>query len=299
MKKNKIMRLASVLLIAVLLSTSIISGTFAKYVTMGETSDSARVAKFGVVITASGKLFDKTYYSQPSGSSNMPGVENDNDNNTLLTVESSTNDKVVAPGTKSDNDGLKLNITGAPEVDVYIKYDITKVSDIYLKQFANYPDMTTSKVDEFDNTSDYYPIVFTLSGWMIGANASVIEAAETGATVTGNSVSGTIDQVIAALQAINNVENGKGVRVEANTDLATSGYGELNLTWEWNFDYDGAGTYDQQDTLLGDIIAQKLALQTSGEYYGAVTFDGVQLTEGTHYSTDVNVKISVSVTQID
>ena len=43
MKKNKMMRLASFLLIAVLLTTSVISGTFAKYVTTDAQWDSARV----------------------------------------------------------------------------------------------------------------------------------------------------------------------------------------------------------------------------------------------------------------
>ena len=47
MKKNTMMRLASVLLIAVLMSTCAISGTFAKYVTSDSSSDSARVARWG------------------------------------------------------------------------------------------------------------------------------------------------------------------------------------------------------------------------------------------------------------
>ena len=46
------MRVASALLVAVLLSTCAISGTFAKYVTEGSGSDTARVAKFGVTVTA-------------------------------------------------------------------------------------------------------------------------------------------------------------------------------------------------------------------------------------------------------
>ena len=47
MKKNKMMRLASFLLVATLLTTSMISGTFAKYVTSADSNDSARVAKWG------------------------------------------------------------------------------------------------------------------------------------------------------------------------------------------------------------------------------------------------------------
>lgn len=47
MKKNRMMRLASILLVCVLMTTSVISGTFAKYTTSVTDSDSARVAKWG------------------------------------------------------------------------------------------------------------------------------------------------------------------------------------------------------------------------------------------------------------
>lgn len=53
MKKNKMMRLASCLLVAILLTTSVISGTFAKYTTSSTGTDSARVATWGFQDTAS------------------------------------------------------------------------------------------------------------------------------------------------------------------------------------------------------------------------------------------------------
>lgn len=46
MRKNKMMRFASGLLVAVLLTTSIISGTFAKYTSSASGSDTATVAKW-------------------------------------------------------------------------------------------------------------------------------------------------------------------------------------------------------------------------------------------------------------
>ena len=52
MKKNRMMRVASALLVAVLLTTCAISGTFAKYVTTESGSDFARVAKWGVNVEA-------------------------------------------------------------------------------------------------------------------------------------------------------------------------------------------------------------------------------------------------------
>ena len=62
MKKNTMMRVASALLVAVLLSTCAISGTFAKYVTTASGSDTARVAKWDVQISGiADGLFAKTY----------------------------------------------------------------------------------------------------------------------------------------------------------------------------------------------------------------------------------------------
>ena len=66
MTKNKMMRIASVLLVAVLLSTCAIFGTFAKYVTAASSNDSARVAYWGFKETTFSieNLFDKTYVGE-------------------------------------------------------------------------------------------------------------------------------------------------------------------------------------------------------------------------------------------
>lgn len=98
MKKNKIMRLASGLLVAVLLTTCAISGTFAKYVTTGSGTDTARVAKWGVTIDGSGMEVFKNAYG--------------------TTVIGST--KVVAPGTNGTF--AEFKIKGTPEVSVKITY---------------------------------------------------------------------------------------------------------------------------------------------------------------------------------
>ena len=64
MKKNTMMRLAAVLLVGVLLTTSVIGGTFAKYTTSDDATDTARVAKWGVTINLGAKkndMFDIEY----------------------------------------------------------------------------------------------------------------------------------------------------------------------------------------------------------------------------------------------
>ena len=68
MKKNRMMRLASVLLVCVLLTTSVISGTFAKYVSTNEANDTARVAKWGFNdATFTFDLFSDVYSTTVNG----------------------------------------------------------------------------------------------------------------------------------------------------------------------------------------------------------------------------------------
>ena len=241
MKKNKMMRIASVLLVAVLLTTSIISGTFAKYVTEGSASDEARVAKFGVLVTATGDLFDKTYKkttdNTPGGSvwdENLEGTPKDL---TALTVESDTN--VVAPGTQSAGTGLTFGVTGTPEVDVNVKLDFTAVKDVFLAANATLPDMTKAGyTGTFNNDGEYHPIVFTLAGnYLKNADLGTINGLDTTKKASDGIVSGTLAQIKSVFDALN--KGGNGIYVDANTDLATA-IGSFNLTWKWQFEDDAA-----------------------------------------------------------
>lgn len=112
MKKNKMMRLASVLLVAVLMSTCAISGTFAKYVTNGTATSTARVAKFGVKVNATGNLFSTTY-----------AVDEEKTKIEGNSVISSTAENVVAPGTSGSL--TNIQITGMPEVAVRVTNEAT------------------------------------------------------------------------------------------------------------------------------------------------------------------------------
>lgn len=101
MRKNKFMRAASGLLVAVLLTTCVISGTFAKYVTSAEGSDTARVAKWGFNAPATIQL--DLFSTTPEGN-----------------VQSGNNEKVIAPGTTGsasfDFSYAGQNDIAAPEV---------------------------------------------------------------------------------------------------------------------------------------------------------------------------------------
>lgn len=111
MKKNKIMRLASALLVLTLMTTCAISSTFAKYTTSASGTDTARVAKWGFTDTNNDKielanLFDKVYDT---------------------TVKSTTD--VIAPGTtKSADFAFTYGGSGAataPEVSYTFTVDTT------------------------------------------------------------------------------------------------------------------------------------------------------------------------------
>jgi len=224
MKKNVMMRVASILLVLVLMSTSAISGTFAKYVTTASGTESARVAKWGVEVGVKGLyndkdgLFAKTYAAD-DGSTSFA--------NTVVAEQ-----KVVAPGTKND-EGVSFTLKGKPEVAVQVDIQMTNVKDVYLPA-GNYTDWTESVDGVYSKKFDavaYYPVVFKLVD-----NASPAIAL----------VEGTLAEVATYLNAKTN-------EYEANTDLSkiysASGSGEYTLTWEWVFE-DGK---DKEDTLLGNI----------------------------------------------
>ena len=135
-KSGKTMRLAGLLLVLVLVTSCFVGGTFAKYVTSGEATDTARVAKFGVEITTGTNTMFKTAYTKDDTSTTSASITN--------SVEST--DKVVAPGTKGEM--AKMTLTGKPEVAVHVSYAAT----LKLEGWT------------VNTTEEYCPIVFTVAG---------------------------------------------------------------------------------------------------------------------------------------
>lgn len=134
MKKNVMMRVASVLLVAVMLTTCVISGTFAKYVSSGYAEDTARVAKWGV--TVEGKL----------AAANVM-FKSEYDETGSVTVASSVD--VVAPGTGGTL--TAFDVSGTPEVDVTVTYAPVVV------------ELGDNWIDKDDTTKFYCPVTFTVS----------------------------------------------------------------------------------------------------------------------------------------
>lgn len=225
MKKNKAMRAAGGLLIATLLSTSAVSGTFAKYVTSGSGSDNARVAKWGVTVTANGSAFGTAYKSADGKISATYTASTDS-------VNSSNTDKVVAPGT--GDDVVAAAITGTPEVDckIVVTADLT---------VANWTVSST----------DYFPIIFTVGGVTYGMQGS-------GAT---NSTYTSTNDLISAVEAAASKDSASATVIEAGTDLSTLIIGNYtpSISWQWDFDSTTAATNtyrtDEKDTALGNAAA--------------------------------------------
>ena len=123
-KKNWTLRAAVLMFDLVLITSCFVGGTFAKYVTSGSGTDSARVAKFGVTVTANGTMFAKEYATD--------------DQTVVGTIAKSviSTDKVVAPGTESNGDFVAATVTGTPEVAVRVSYKL----DTATLQLENWKD---------------------------------------------------------------------------------------------------------------------------------------------------------------
>ncbi|MBR6922361.1 MAG: hypothetical protein IKH51_09210 [Clostridia bacterium] len=262
MKKNWTMRVALLIVALALITSCFVSGTYAKYITSADADDTARVAKFGVVITSSGTLFDVNYKSVANG--NTP-----TDTTTGITVKSSNGDKLVAPGTKND-EGITFTVTGQPEVDVAVRMSLgEELKEVFLKA-GTYADMTTAADDDtFTLANDYYPVVFTLK---IG----------TGSTAT------TYTGTLASIK--DQLENGGAFAsvYPAGTNLATA-IGTITLTWEWTFVTNNvpAETPDFADTLLGDLAA------------GTTILPAANAPAAANYNLSEVVDISLNIVQVD
>lgn len=216
MKKNKIMRLASGLLVAVLLTTCAISGTFAKYVTSAESSDSARVAKWGVTVSTTGNTFGGAYFNEANGN----GVSTSFVASTHSVHSAGGN--VVAPGTKGTL--AAFAVTGQPEVDVKVTY----VATIELANWNT-------------GSEDYFPIIFTVKD--ITGNTETYGLSYTTATKKSDTIANLIIAVEEAIEA-------NTTYYETLTNLSTIN-DDIVVSWEWPFSTSAAN--DVKDTALGDL----------------------------------------------
>lgn len=114
MRKNKMMRFASGLLVAVLLTTSIISGTFAKYTSSATGNDTAKVAKWSFKVGGTDIVENNTVTFNLF---NTVKEEKTTDSETHI---KNTDGSIIAPGTSGSFDIVLSN-----ESEVTAKYAIS------------------------------------------------------------------------------------------------------------------------------------------------------------------------------
>lgn len=205
-KKNVTLRAAAVLFALALITSCFVGGTFAKYVTNGTGSDTARVAKFGVTVTANGTMFAEKYDA---------GEEAKTVASSRVGVADGDKDNVVAPGTSGNM--VSMTLTGTPEVDVHVNYK---------------PEVTLSGNWTLADGKFYCPLQITIGTATIGK-----------ATIDGLKFD-TKDALVAAIvsEIVHNASNNKVYK--AGTDLSTVGNNALAISWAWPFETDGNDAKD-------------------------------------------------------
>ena len=320
MKKNKAMRSASVLLVATLLTTSVISGTLAKYTTQDAAEDTARVAKWGVELQAIGNLYGDTYKDR---------IVTENDTTATVQSVDKTAD-VVAPGTQNA-EGFTFSLKGKPEVDGTITTTITsqniflkagtygimipvdsevvtaanfdELSGLYTKSGNSYSAATAYAAstkyytleDYVEVSANYYPVVYNLAGNTSYTGTTTEDSLNLAAAELARQLGigpGTTDSSMITTYT--------GTKTFAtNEDLANLKVDGETITWAWGYGDatkvgDTAAESDKADTILGLLknTTEGEVVKFSGTSYGP-------LTEYDDYCLDTQFSIDITVTQAD
>lgn len=333
MKKNKAMRMASALLVCVLLTTSVVSGTFAKYVTSNSAKDTARVANWGITITTSGSLYSDAYAKKTN--SNVPTTwTQPSPNADSITVNSGEQyDNIVAPGTNNGDTPLTFGITGTPEVafelsakvdaeDIYLAAgtygrmvvaNITSddfasmvESGLYTKSADTYTKVTNEdwsgyttyyKFDSVKLESAYYPVQYSLTCADTNNNKT---------NVTAATIATELMKELTGENVTYNATNTTATKVKtyaANTDLSdTSKLNDFKITWKWDFD-DTTNSHDMQDTLLGDMMANNVSgwyVKVGDNLYPITVSNNAATANGkTVANLHTTLGITLTATQVD
>jgi hypothetical protein len=320
------MRLASVLLVLTLLTTSMISGTFAKYTTSGTSSDSARVAKWGVTVGSTGSLFEKQYLT----------TDEEAKKTITYSVSSNSSENVVAPGTSNSGDGFAFSITGKPEVLTKVEVTVS-AQDIYLaagtyKKVQEVTSTVTSdnfaslKSKLYTENSGVYTAVGNTDAYAQGTKyyelTTILQLTDayypvtftnsnSNATATDGKVTGLATSIAKIFNANPTDKKDKSTacvsyevskNVAANDDLATTlNLGENKITWTWA--YNTSDDVDKEDTLIGNLInSVDGVVIDDGKTVTALTKNGDNLLmagETEVGSLQTALTINITVTQVD
>ena len=260
LKKFGVMRLAAVLLVVVLLTTTAISGTFAKYVSKEGYMEDARVAQFGITLGAGNPFFATSYLKAEANTAGSAS-----DLRADLSIVSNNGDKVLAPGSKGG--AVDLKVEGTAEVNV----KIAVVSALKLENWEV-------------NGVFYCPIVFTIGD----TKYCGLDYASAGEF---------IDVIVPAVEAaLVGLIGGTELEVPANVEIANAG--TVTLTWEWAIDFDALNgimgtTYVDGNALTaaGKAFADRLGATLDKYGYNEKTFATDFATFVETFTTDYDAAI--------
>lgn len=243
------------MMLVLLFSVGAVAGTtLAKYVTSATVeSKQATVAKWGVTATFTDNLFGEFYSERQIKTAADTAI---------LDVASATGNKLVAPGTEGGY--LSLSLAGAPEVASRLTIDFEVMEIVYL---------------QIDTGLWYYPINWYVAGELV----EVVD-------VVNNVSAKEPEKYLSELNAVmGNMLDAKEAYFRPNEDISAN-YTNLDLiSWDWAFENATFKSYNDYDTILGDLAADSEFYKTSDSsvVYGAA--EG-QLNYG------ITIKVSMTAT---
>ena len=272
----------SVLLCSVMITTTALSGTLAKYTTSDSSSDSARVAKWGV--TAEIALSDEI---KNSGATIVTNNENGKISHTITNLK-------MAPG-YDYSDAFQISISGKSEVRLKVRFDIAV--DYDLENFK-LPVELSNAIE-----SDYYvPIGYNLGclnkdgvyETYLADNPTSLPDSQTGfllrsafasycdLTLATENLDSFLDLDSIYLEKI--FEPGENIvfhpvevtigEVDTKELFDSVNVNDFDFGWYWPFSHQNHSTYDKIDTWLVDngtpkidnISINIIIEQISGDY---------------------------------
>ncbi len=257
-EKSKNGKRIALILLALLLIAAIAFGayTYSKYVSSGNGSGSATVAKWGFTITASSKVDsnDNNVFGQYY---NTSGTEQDSSNSAV--IASASNKDVVAPGAKGS---FRFSVTGDAEVQAELSTALSITNDIFIT------------LQDADNTSteiEYHPVLFTLkSGESFESMSEISDCVN-------------VPLAVIAKYIDEDTSNLNQASIAPNSSKLSLYY---ELSWSWAFEVASDATlYTNNDGVLTAYNNAKFGKEAIN------TLDTVlgQLSNRTSFTTDITV----------
>jgi len=279
--KKLVLKLSVLVMILTLVTLPLVSGTYAKYATEVVASDTARVAKWGVTVSANVQnVFGEAYLAEADGNTSVDYLTA---NVTVNSGEDNTD--VLAPGTEGS---FTFGVTGTPEVSVALTYEATVTLEGW------------DVIGEGDN--DYQPINFTLYDQTHYSTTEGAFTSDIAVVLTG-----------AELQA---AIIGLTHNYAPLTPLAKT----YTVAWEWPFekegtyylgtsveDYyvsDGLGGYEAAEgvfvpgtTYYTDDTGEPEVVTTA--FLPATSYDSADTILGNLGTPTLSISVTITATQID